>query len=63
MPTKAAYQLFETSDELEFEYYLADRLKMTVGELRDRMSQDEFVRWSVYHGRRAQREELESKRR
>lgn len=32
---------------------------MTVGELRERMGSDEFVRWSVYYARKAQREELE----
>lgn len=32
---------------------------MTVAEMRERMGQDEFVEWSVYHGRVAQRQELE----
>jgi hypothetical protein len=32
---------------------------MTVGEMRDRMSHDEFVRWGMYYARKAQREELE----
>jgi hypothetical protein len=31
---------------------------MTVGELRDRMSGDEYLRWTIYYGRKAQREEL-----
>lgn len=31
---------------------------MTVGEMRERMSQDEFRRWSTYHGRRMQEREL-----
>jgi hypothetical protein len=31
---------------------------MTVAELRDRMSGDEFARWAVYQGRKAQREQL-----
>lgn len=39
--------------------YLADRLNRTVDELRATMSQAEFVRWFVYHGRIAQRRELE----
>lgn len=47
---------------MEFEYFLADKLKMTVGEMRERMSNDELVRWSVFHGRRAQREELAAKK-
>jgi hypothetical protein len=32
---------------------------MTVGELRERMSQHEFLYWNVYYGRIAQRQELE----
>lgn len=32
---------------------------MTVGQLQDTMSADEFGRWQVWHGRRAQKQELE----
>lgn len=35
---------------------------MTVSELRTRMDQGEFVRWAVYHGRKAQREEMAMKK-
>lgn len=31
---------------------------MTVGDLRARMSGDEFTHWAIYYGRRAQREQL-----
>jgi hypothetical protein len=31
---------------------------MTVAELRERMSGDEFLRWQVYFGRKAQRAQL-----
>lgn len=58
MPTKASYKEFEADPALEFEFYLADRLKRTVAELRQ-MSNDEFVRWGIYHARIAQRRELE----
>jgi hypothetical protein len=34
---------------------------MTVSELRERMSNDEFVRWSVYYARLAQQRELAAK--
>ncbi len=27
--------------------------------MRERMSQDEFIRWGIYHGRKSQREDLE----
>lgn len=49
---------FEKSQELEFEYVLAEKLRMTVGEMRERMSGEEFAHWAVFHGRRAQREEM-----
>jgi hypothetical protein len=32
---------------------------MTVAELRERMSNDEYMRWSVYYARRGQQAELE----
>ena len=51
----------ESSPDLEFEFYMADRLKMTVGRLRAEMSNEEFVAWGVYHGRKAQRAELAAK--
>jgi allophanate hydrolase subunit 2 len=50
----------ETDPSLEFEFYLADRLSMTVGQLRAQMSNQEFVQWSIYHARKAQRMELQS---
>lgn len=34
---------------------------MTVAEVRQRMTQREFVEWSVFYGRRAQQMELEQK--
>lgn len=43
------------------EFLLAEKLGMTVARLRDEMSEAEFVGWSVFLGRRAQREELASK--
>jgi hypothetical protein len=48
----------ETEPEVEFEFFLAAKLGMTVAEMQDRMSGDEFMRWSVYYGRKAQRDEL-----
>lgn len=44
--------------DLEFEFYLADRLKMTVARLRREMPAQEFMQWNVYHGRRVQRIEM-----
>lgn len=48
----------EAEPEFEFEFALAEKLKMTVAQLRQDMSQREFVEWSVYLGRKAQREEM-----
>lgn len=31
---------------------------MTVADLRERMPQDEFMRWGIYYGREAQRRQL-----
>lgn len=52
----------ETTPSLEFEFFLAQKLSMTVAELRE-MSNEEFVGWQVYYGRKAQREELAMARR
>lgn len=60
MPTKAIREALETTD-LGFEYWLADRLKMTVGQLR-RMPSKEFETWRVYHAIRAQQIELARER-
>lgn len=38
--------------------FLAAKLSMTVGALREQMGNAEFVRWSVYYQRIAQREEM-----
>lgn len=47
----------ETDPTTEFEFYLAQKLGKTVAELHQ-MDNDEFVGWSVYYGRKAQRAEL-----
>jgi hypothetical protein len=43
-----------------FAFLLAEKLGMTVAELNGSMSQDEYMRWQVYLGRKAQRRELEA---
>jgi hypothetical protein len=56
------YLEMERDPSLEFEFFLCSKLGgMTVEEMRERMSNEEFVRWSVYFGRKAQREELAMK--
>lgn len=56
MPPKAIYLEMETG-ELEFEFFLAQKLGRTVAELR-KIDHAEWVGWCVYYGRKAQREEL-----
>lgn len=43
--------------ELEFEFFLAQKLGRTVTELRE-MPGWEFTGWAVYYGRKAQREQV-----
>ena len=46
--------------QLWFDFWLADRLKKTVGEIRE-MPHDEYVKWTMFHGMRVQQEQLELK--
>lgn len=39
-------------------FFLAERLNMTAGELSERMSNREFLQWTIYYGRRRQEAEL-----
>lgn len=51
----------ETTD-LEFEFFLARELRMTVQAMREQMSSEEYVQWTVFYGRKAQREQMASLR-
>lgn len=48
----------ETDPEFYFEFFLAEKLQMTVGRLRRELSAREFMEWSVYYGKKAQAREL-----
>ena len=48
----------ENSPELEFEYFLAQKLGMTRAALVTEMGSDEFLGWEIYYGRKAQQAEL-----
>lgn len=61
MPRKAAYLAFEHGDADEFEFFIAEKLGRTVDEL-GVMPNDEYVKWFVYFGRKAQRREIEAKK-
>lgn len=59
VPPKAIRDRLESEeDALGFEYFLADRLRMTVGQVR-RMPSVEFQTWLVWHAIRAQRKQLQ----
>lgn len=49
----------ETTD-LEFEFFLAQKLGRTVTELRREMPAEEYVGWTVYYGRLYQKREIEA---
>jgi hypothetical protein len=53
-PTKA----MDRDPSIEFDHFLAQKLGMTVQEMLFRMSNAEYVRWSMYYARIAQRQEL-----
>ncbi len=61
-PRRRRSRPFATDPEREFTFYLADRLKMTVGDMEARMGNKEFVEWAMYHAHRAQKRELAEKK-
>lgn len=59
MPPKAIREQLESEeDALGFEFFLADRLHMTVGQVR-RMPSLEFQTWVIWHAIRAQRKQMQ----
>lgn len=59
MPPKAVYLAMEQDPTLEFDHFLAEQLGgMTVDEMLQRLSNEEYTRWCVYYGRKAQREQI-----
>lgn len=60
MPIKAAYLRFETTPDLEFDYFLAQKLGMTVARMRAEVTGAEYLEWGMFYSRKAQREELET---
>ena len=61
VPTKVAYLEMDHSPDLEFEFFLATKLHMTVTRMRDEMGQAEFTQWAIYYQRQAQQRELAEK--
>jgi hypothetical protein len=60
VPGKAAYLDLENDPDLEFTYYLAEKLGRFVAEVLE-MDHAEFVLWSRYFARQAQARELAEK--
>jgi hypothetical protein len=58
MPRKALWLAMETDPSTEFDHYLATKLGKFLWEIHT-MAAEEYARWCVYFGRKAQREELE----
>lgn len=52
------YLEFQGDRELEMEFYIAEKLGLTVDRLRAEMTNDEFARWGIYFARKAQRKQL-----
>ncbi len=48
--------------DLEFEFFLAEKLHMTVRRLREELTAREYMQWGVYYGRKAQRQEMAAAR-
>lgn len=57
------HRQFADDGDVEFEFQLAELLHRTVAQLRQDLSQREFVQWYVYLVRKRQREELAEKTR
>lgn len=59
-PPRKVYLELEEDAGAEFEMFLAEKLRKTLGEI-DAIPNEEFVRWNVYFARKAQMEELAAK--
>jgi hypothetical protein len=46
---------------MEFDFFLAEKLGMSVARMRDEVGAGEYMCWSIYHARKAQRAELAMK--
>jgi hypothetical protein len=56
---KAAYRALITDPDKAFEFFLAEKLNMTVAQLRASMSGQEYLEWWAYFSHKAQLRELE----
>jgi hypothetical protein len=56
-PGKATWLRLETEPDFHFDFFLAERLRLSLDEVR-RMPAQEWMEWGVYFGRKAQQQEL-----
>lgn len=49
---------FQTEPDQEFDFFLAEKLRCTVAELRRRISAAEYLEWAIYYARKAQDRQL-----
>jgi hypothetical protein len=61
VPGKAAYLALENDGDLEFRFFLAEKLGMIVAEMSERMPHAEYVLWTRYMARKRQAQELAEK--
>lgn len=56
-PGKATWIRLETDGAYHFDFYLAEKLSMTLMQVRN-LPAREWMEWSIYFGRKAQQREL-----
>lgn len=61
-PRKAIYQAIEDGESIAFDFYLALKLKKTIGELHQ-MSNAEYEGWLVWFARESQLMQMEQAKR
>ncbi len=58
-PTKAIYRKFDQNNSLWWEFYLTEKLGYkTVDDLRNTMTNVEFLQWVIWYQRKEQEREL-----
>lgn len=61
MPQKATWLRFETDPAFAFDFFLAEKLHMSVEQVQA-MSALRYMQWGIYFGRKAQAQEMAAKR-
>jgi hypothetical protein len=61
-PTKATYLRLENDPAYHFDFFLAEKLGLTVRRLRREISNHEYQAWAVYYARKRQQQELAARK-